>query len=142
MAGIYLSLSPLGHAYLLIKPLNTCNMMPYSKVAVESYVLLPLFHSREELAHKLLSKGTWSSRRSPVKEHKSGKGSRKSAEISRRKGIVCKRRGPLAGLAAPNTDSSDDKPQEARRLGICTKHKSKLRIGSQIATGNRAAMPA
>ena len=48
MAEIYLSLSPLGHAYLLIKPLNTYNMMPYSKVAVESYVLLPLFHSFEK----------------------------------------------------------------------------------------------
>ena len=50
---------------------------------------------------------------------------------------MCKRRGPLAGLAAPNTDSSDDKPQEARGVGIRTKHKSKLRIGSQIAAGNR-----
>ena len=52
---------------------------------------------------------------------------------------MCKRRGPLAGLAA--LDSSDDKPQEARRLGIRTKHKSKLRIGSQIAAGNPLPCP-
>ena len=58
MAEIYLSLSPLGHDYLLIKPLNTCNMMFYSKVAVESFVLLPLFHSPEKWAHELLSKGS------------------------------------------------------------------------------------
>ena len=42
-------------------------MMPYSKVAVESFVLLPLFHSPEKWAYELLSKGTWSSRRLPVK---------------------------------------------------------------------------
>ena len=54
---------------------------------------------------------------------------------------MCKRQGSLTGLASPNTDSSDDKPQEARRLGIRTKHKSKLRIGGQIATGNPSPCP-
>ena len=54
---------------------------------------------------------------------------------------MCKRQGSLTGLASPNTDSSDDKPQEARGVGIRTKHKSKLRIGGQIATGNPSPCP-
>ena len=54
---------------------------------------------------------------------------------------MCKRQGSLTGLASPNTDSSDDKPQEARGVGIRTKHKSKLRIGGQIATGNPLPCP-
>ena len=34
----------------------------------------------------------------------------------------------MAGLSAPNIDSSDDKPQEARRIGIRTKHKRPAKL--------------
>ena len=45
---------------------------------------------------------------------------------------MCKRQGSLTGLASPNTDSSDDKPQETWGVGLAQNIKASYALAAKL----------